>query len=94
MTHEAEAAWRQARKDCPAIGSVWRHYAGGNYRVVGLSIREADLAPLVHYCEVDHDMPDYRDADAVVMSRDLANWQQVVRCPETGQPVRRFRELR
>jgi hypothetical protein len=66
----------------PAVGSRWRHYAGGRYEVEALSLNEFDLEPLVTYRGLD---------TGLTWTRTLANWSATVRY--RGQSVPRFAPL-
>ena len=82
---DPSAAMRCAIKAGPAPGSRWRHYKGPTYVVVGVVLREGDLAPLVVY------RPEAKPDD-VLWCRPLCEWGQVVKV-EYGRPVRRYQEV-
>ena len=71
---EAQQALREflARREL-APGSRWRHYKGGLYEVVSVSIREDTLEPLVTYRSLER---------GFVWTRTLHKWSETV----NGQP--------
>jgi hypothetical protein len=69
-------------KGAPAAGSLWRHYKGGEYRVLAACVREDTLEPLVLYRSL---------ARGTCWARTLENWRQTVLVD--GQQVPRFTQL-
>ncbi len=55
-------------EDAPAEGTLWRHYKGTVYVVVGYAMRESDKAPLILYRGVAADPSDHP------WSRPLSEW--------------------
>ena len=55
---------------CPAPGTLWRHFKGNLYRVVGSAIDEATLEPLVLYRP---------EGSGLTWARPLRVWGEVVR---------------
>ncbi len=51
--HRGDKA-QMLRAEGPQPGQRWRHYKGGEYRVVLRSVRESDLTQLVSYESIDH----------------------------------------
>lgn len=68
--------------DAPRVGSYWRHYKGGEYRVVATCIKEDTHEPLVVYRSLAH---------GTVWARTLSNWRETV--DVNGQNVPRFSEM-
>jgi hypothetical protein len=63
----------------PAVGSRWRHYKGGLYEVVAVSLKEDTLVPLVTYRSLEKDY---------FWTRTLEDWWQPVL--HEGKPAFRF----
>jgi len=76
--------WDRARHDGPRPGSLWRHYAGGVYEVMGACLRESDVAPCVLYHRSDRPGPTW--------CRPLSEWQAMVEVD--GRSVPRFVEVK
>lgn len=57
--------------DLPPLNSRWKHYKGGIYIVRSYSMRESDLAILIHYDNEEHPMP-------IPWSRPLNDWNDKV----------------
>lgn len=68
----------------PHTGSLWRHYLGGLYRVLGLALREEDATPCVVYRKA---FTDAGQAPAWVCR--LERWKGRVQAPG-GEEVPRF----
>jgi hypothetical protein len=62
-------------------GQVWRHFKGGLYTVVGLSVDEWSLEPLVHYRS---------HAKGRVETRTLKNWFALIQVAPDAVPVTRY----
>lgn len=67
--HDFKVRAQQLLADAPPVGSTWRHYNGGLYEVLLITIDEATLAPLVHYRSLTYGSR---------MTRTLANWHEDV----------------
>ncbi len=72
--------------DPPEVGSLWRHYKGGLYRVVGRCRIEETLADAVLYVAADA-LP-----GATPWCRPLRGWQMLVPLPGRRH-VPRFEEV-
>ncbi len=68
MKTQAELA--KLLEPLPAVGSVWKHYRGGVYEVVGRAIREADMSPGVLHISANGAM--------VAFFRPWAEWEDDV----------------
>ncbi len=75
MKTQAELA--KLLEPLPVVGSVWKHYRGGVYEVVGRAIREADLSPGVLYYNAG--------SPHVTFFRPWAEWED-----DVGGGVKRF----
>jgi hypothetical protein len=64
-----DAELRDRLTACPEIGSLFRHYKGGMYRVVGVAIAEATQEPLVIYMSA---------ASELRFARPLSEWNELV----------------
>jgi hypothetical protein len=80
---DVKALARELFADGPAAGSRWRHYRGGEYEVVALSLGESSLRPFVTYRAL---------ATGLVWTRRLEEWSQEVLGP-AGKYVSRFGPL-
>jgi hypothetical protein len=58
-------------QDLPRVGSRWRHYRGGLYEVVAVSLKEDTLEPLVTYRSLLKGL-------CWSWTRTFANWQEAV----------------
>jgi hypothetical protein len=82
MTEEEwKADAQRALRQGPAISGKYRHYKGGLYEVVCVSIQEDTLVPLVTYRSLER---------GYFWTRTLENWNTTVRDPETGKGMPRF----
>jgi hypothetical protein len=85
MSARTEEEWKALSQDTlrqgPAISGTYRHYKGGLYEVVCVSIQEDTLVPLVTYRSLER---------GYFWTRTLENWNATVRDPETGKGVPRF----
>ena len=63
----------------PKLGSVWRHYKGGMYVVVGIAKHSETLETMVAYCRTDSNE---------VWVRPLQMWHELVDL--NGKTVYRF----
>jgi hypothetical protein len=78
---ELKALAQRTLREGPAISGKYRHYKGGLYEVVCLSIQEDTLVPLVTYRSLER---------GYFWTRTLENWNATVRDLETGKGVPRF----
>ena len=74
----------EALKKCPLQGEIFRHYKGGVYEVVGCSMLEDGLEPLVLYRRKT-------DYGATTWARKLSSWAEIVKIP--AQRVPRFTKI-
>lgn len=78
-------AWKRKRlaaiKTKFGVGTLWKHYKGGLYRLENVVIREADGELMAVYFSID---------DGTCWVRPLTEFEDAVRDPETGQDVPRF----
>lgn len=86
VTDAALSAMERAVRCCPAFGTRWRHFRGTHHLVVGPSLRESDLEPMVLYRPAD------ATVDHVLFTRPLCEWGQVV-AREGGKVIRRFTQV-
>jgi hypothetical protein len=56
-------------QDLPRVGSHWRHYRGGLYEVVAVSLNKDTLEPLVTYRSL---------LNGFCWTRTFNNWQEAV----------------
>ncbi len=75
-------------EQCPMPMTVWQHYKGGEYMVVGTAIHEATLVPMVLYRQTRR-----RIRDHIVFARLLSEWHEAVGEGE-GVRVPRYQEVK
>lgn len=74
-----EGQLHERLKACPLGGTLWRHYKGNLYVVLGFAILESTLEPAVLYHERGGGIP---------FCRPLSEWRQTVNVD--GKDVQRF----
>ena len=74
--------WKSIERDAGEyIDNVWRHYKGGNARVITLALDESTLEPVIVYSH-----------GGAIFSRPLKEWSDIVRDAE-GKSVPRYAKL-
>lgn len=84
MSGEGRAPLRPLPPDAPQSGTVWRHYGGARYQVIGTGWHTETLEHLVVYVQTNDEARPRR-----VWVRPLAMWHETV---ASGQP--RFTRVR
>lgn len=67
-------------------GSIWRHYKGARYRVIGVALRETDAVPMVIYVNA-------LDTQDPAWVRPASEWLEEVTLPRGGAE-RRFTHIK
>lgn len=71
--------------DAPKIGETFKHYKGDSYEVVALALHSNDEEWMVVY------KPLYETPDALMFTRPLREWREVINWPEnTSVSIQRF----
>lgn len=70
----------------PNVYSIWKHYKGEKYIVLGFNIRESNETVEVRYNSVEKPLP-------IPWTRPLGEWNEIIK-DVNGKDVRRFTLLK
>jgi len=79
---ELDARFSKVQSDLP-VGSLWRHYKGDMYQLVGITIIEASLEIGVLYSPVNH--------HSLSFMRPLSDWYAKI--VKDGETIQRFSKV-